>query len=168
MSVPLRNQNISREQFLLWAAELAWLSSAVSSMWAQLTPLCFARWGWAPGSADARRGFALDSRNSRHQLQPSVHPVSPRLSVFPDNLLSVPVVIKKTHCCCPFLFVFWILCASKEISSSSAASLLSLARGRGSSDTASLSVPITSKGKRSPICLIHLIRVFFSCRASAS
>lgn len=61
-------------------------------------------------------------------LQCSMSPHNPRL---PDNLLSIPMINKKTHWHCPFLFGFWTLCAPREISFSSAASLLSLVWGEG-------------------------------------
>lgn len=61
-------------------------------------------------------------------LQCSLSPHNPRL---PDNLLSIPMINKKTHWHCPFLFGFWTLCAPREISFSSAASLLSLVWGEG-------------------------------------
>lgn len=72
--------------------------------------------------------FTLKFQDITFSFQCSLSPHNPH---FPDNLLSIPMINKKTHWHCHLLFGFRTLCAPREISFSSAASVLSLAWGEG-------------------------------------
>lgn len=92
-------------------------------------------------------------QDNSFSLQCSLSPHNPH---FPDNLLSVPMIIKKLSDTVPSYLVFGH-CVHPGKSHFHQQHHCCHWRGeRGSSDTASLSVPITSGGKTSPMCLIHL------------
>lgn len=89
-----------------------------------------------------------------------MQPVPPHTPAFylPWQPLQCSYVLKKTHWCCPFLFAFWILGTSKEISSSSAASLLSLAQGRGNSALLCSAVCAHYQHRKESSCLSYPFR----------
>lgn len=92
-------------------------------------------------------------------LQCSLSPHNPHS---PDDLLSVPMIIKKLIDAVPSYLVFGHCVHPGKSHFHQQHHCCHWHGERGNSDTELLSVPITSGGKRSPICLIHLEGRLFS------
>lgn len=86
-------------------------------------------------------------------LQCSLSPHNPHS---PDNLLSVPMIIKKLIDTVPSYLVFGHCVHPGKSHFHQQHHCCHWHGERGNSDSELLSVPIISGGKRSPICLIHL------------
>lgn len=95
-------------------------------------------------------------------LQCSLSPCSPH---FPNSLLSFPMVIKKLIDTVPFYLGFEHCVHPGKSHFHQQYRCCHWHGERGSCDTASLSVPITSGGQRSPICLIHLEGMLFQLQS---
>lgn len=95
-------------------------------------------------------------------LQCRVSPYNPH---FPDNVLSVPMIIKKLIDTVPSYLVFGHCVHPGKSHFHQQHHCCHWHGERGSCDTALLSVPITSRGKRSPICLTHLEERLFQLQS---